>query len=152
MSGQPLTAERRTARGHRHIEAFCLMWYACKCGHQERIWNSRDGVTPFCTRCPSCGSPNDLGSLRHVRWREDAYAPDHKPTFGQRVWVDMTRAAAEEYARGRIAAAREAGHEIAADYDVEGLVRNIMGLDHGGAAPDMVVTGYAAALKGGALQ
>ena len=35
---------------HNHAEAFKLMIYACEnpdCLHQEKIWNSRDGVTPF---------------------------------------------------------------------------------------------------------
>lgn len=137
-----MSAEARlTARGHRHGEAFCLMWYACSCGHQERIWNSRDGVTPFCTTCPSCGSPKDLGSLTHVRWPEDTYAPDHKPTAGQRQWVDMTREAAEVYARSRIATARERGYEIGEDR-FEPLVQSIMGAEHGGGAPNMIVTGF----------
>lgn len=127
-----------TARGHRHVEAFCLMWYACSCGHQERYWNSRDGVTPYCTQCPSCDSP-DMGSLQHVRWREDAYAPGYKPHHGQRLWVDMTRERAEAYARGRIDAAAEHGHTFPPER-LESLVLNILG-EHGGAAPDCRIFG-----------
>ena len=41
--------------GHNHREAFCLMWYACPCGHAERYWNSRDGVTPFMIGCEAKG-------------------------------------------------------------------------------------------------
>lgn len=130
--------ERLTARGHRHVEAFCLMWYACPCGHQERYWNSRDGVTPFCTRCPSCDSPK-MGSLQHVRWKEDVYAPNHKPAHGQRLWVDMTRKRAESHARGRIESARAQGYEIPEER-FESLVLNIMG-EHGGAAPDCIIFG-----------
>ena len=69
------------------VEAFCLMWYACdQCGHHERFWNSRDGVTPFALGCPSCGNP----SLRHVQWVLDERAPDHKPHPGQGIFRDGT--------------------------------------------------------------
>lgn len=69
-----------------HKEAFALMWYACGCGHRERIWNSRDGVTPFGTLCPSCGQPN----MKHVAWGQDERKPDHKLVKGQRYWRDGT--------------------------------------------------------------
>lgn len=123
-------------RGLKHREAFCLMWYACPCGHREQYWNSRDGVTPFGTACPSCGGP----TMQHVQFGLDTFAPDHRPHLGQRVWVDMTRERAEQYARARIASARAQGHEISDDR-FEPLVRSILG-EHGGAAPDMRVTGY----------
>lgn len=65
----------------RHPEAFALMWYACTCGHRERFWNSRDGVTPFGgILCSSCGE----GDLRHVDWSADTCKPDHKLVVGQR--------------------------------------------------------------------
>lgn len=80
-----------------HKEAFCLMWYACKCGHRERIWNSRDGVTPFGCDCPSCG-----GIMDHVNWREDEPAPNHKMARGQRFWRDGTPDEAEAIMRARI--------------------------------------------------
>lgn len=79
-------------------EAFCLMWYACKCGHQERIWNSRDGVTPFSLPCPSCDAP----TLSHDRWTEDRYAPDHKLHLGQRFWRDGTPDEAEAIMHRRL--------------------------------------------------
>lgn len=72
---------------YRHKEAFCLMWYACTaCDHRERIWNSRDGVTPFGMRCPSCGGT----TLLHVDWGRDECAPSHKPNPGQRFFRDGT--------------------------------------------------------------
>lgn len=72
---------------HQHGEAFCLMWYHCdKCGHTERVWNSRDGVTPFGMGCTSCGGP----SLQHWRWELDEYAPEHELRDGQRFWRDGT--------------------------------------------------------------
>lgn len=67
-------------------EAFCLMWYTCKCGHRERIWNSRDGITPFAMSCPSCGN----ATLQHTHWNSDEPAPNHKLHEGQRFWRDGT--------------------------------------------------------------
>lgn len=87
-----------------HKEAFCLMWYHCSCGHMERIWNSRDGVTPFFCTCPSCGSTE----MRHVAWHLDQCAPNHKPHFGQRMWVNLTMEHARKIA-ARVQLLREAG-------------------------------------------
>jgi hypothetical protein len=145
----------RTPRGHFHAEAFCLMWYACEgetrmerignsvryercivkppCGHREQYWNSRDGVTPFGTSCPSCG-----GSLLHTDFNLDRYAPEHKPHRGQRLWVDMTRERAEFLARKRIEAARAAGHDVD-DARLPSLIENFF---NEGQAPDLVVSGY----------
>lgn len=82
----------------KHREAFALMWYACKsCGHRERVWNSRDGVTPFGFQCPSCDQ-----TLLHVDWQKDQYAPDHKLLRGQRFWRDGTPDEAESIMRKRI--------------------------------------------------
>jgi len=80
-----------------HKEAFCLMWYGCKCGHRERVWNSRDGVTPFGCGCPSCGA-----TMFHVEWQRDEPAPDHKLFTGQRFWRDGTPEEAETIMRRRI--------------------------------------------------
>lgn len=136
-------SERLTARGHHHAEAFCLMWYACKCGHQERIWNSRDGVTPFCALCPSCGSPDEMGTLQHVRWRDDLYAPEHEPTHGQRIWIDMTREAAEAYVDRRIAVVKASG--VPGDIGNarrEALIKDVLGEERGSVAPDLKIAGY----------
>jgi hypothetical protein len=81
-----------------HKEAFALMWYACKCGHRERIWNSRDGVTPFGASCPSCST----GIINHVDWQNDVCAPDHKPNRWQKIWRDGTPDEAEAIMRRRI--------------------------------------------------
>ena len=126
------TNERRTARGHLHVEAFHLMWYACPCGHRERYWNSRDGVTPFGTLCPSCGEPD----MQHVDWGRDVYAPDHKPTVGQRVWTTMTRERAESIARLRL-------QQVEVSVDSDRLKRVADSIFHEGDAPDMVIWGYA---------
>ena len=68
-----------------HKEAFALMWYACKCGHRERVWNGRDGVTPYTIGCPSCG-----GDLGHSDWRLDIRAANHTPHVGQLVFGNGT--------------------------------------------------------------
>jgi hypothetical protein len=52
---------------------------------REVIWNSRDGVTPF-----GITAKDGKTELRHVRWREDRYAPDHTPALGDRIFVDLT--------------------------------------------------------------
>lgn len=83
-----MTLHSAKEHGHTFGEAFMLMWYACDCGHRERIWNSRDGVTPFALMCPSCAG--EMGTLRHIAWQWDKYAPDHKPHPGQRFFRDGT--------------------------------------------------------------
>lgn len=119
---------------HRHKEAFCLMWYACRCGHREQFWNSRDGVTPFGLQCPSCGSLD----FHHVDFFRDRYAPNHAPHPGQRVWVDMSLARAESIAKQRIQMAKDRG---ITDYGIslEELTESIY---HGGLQPDVRVHGY----------
>lgn len=105
-----------------HKEAFCLMAYGCVgesrpgarqterlmhgCGHLERIWNSRDGVTPFMMGCPSCG-----GHLQHINWGADQYAPDHKPHWGQGIWRDGTPDDAEAIMRRRLESCKGTEYE-----------------------------------------
>lgn len=82
---------------YKHGEAFCIMTYACKhCGHRERVWNSRDGVTPFGMSCPSCGEITN-----HVDWGMDKCAPNHKPLRFQKFWRDGTLEEAEVIIRRR---------------------------------------------------
>ena len=119
---------------HNHKEAFCLMWYSCPCGHTERFWNSRDGVTPFVTLCPSCHRP----TLQHVNFGSDRFEPNYEPVIGQRVWVSMTRKRAERVAAIRVAARAAHGSQIPSGM-FESLVDHIY---MGGEAPDLVVTGY----------
>jgi hypothetical protein len=117
---------------HNHKEAFSLMNYGCKCGHTEVIWNSRDGVTPFQVPCPSCGK-----DLIHVAWKNDKYAPDHKPHFGQRMFINLTRERAEKIAsiRHQAVTAPLANNPRILAKIVESLYMN-------GFAPDLVVNGY----------
>lgn len=116
-----------------HREAFALMWYGCACGHCERIWNSRDGVTPFGTCCPTCGAL----SLYHIEFARDRCVPDHEPVIGQRVWIDMTREHAEFLARAAVATIKARGGDQPGLY--EHLVADFY---RDGKAPDLTVTGY----------
>lgn len=128
----------RTPQGHVHKEAFCLMWYRCdECYHMERFWNSRDGATPFCTQCPSCGNQ----SLQHVYYSGSyQYAPDHKPPVGQKVWIDMTWERAQQVVRRRIDMFKAHG------LDVESIETNFgLHVDRtfgNGTYSDMAVSGY----------
>ena len=109
-------APEKSSRKYVHKEAFCLMWYACKsCGHRERIWNSRDGVTPFGADCPSCST----GIINHVRWEDDACVPDHDLKRWQKFWRDGAPDDAEAIMRQRIERSKgsrwEATPEMAAE-------------------------------------
>lgn len=68
-----------------HKEAFCLMqYYDEKNGTLELLWNSRDGVTPFCI-----GSRDGLSTMHHVNWNLDECRPGHTPKAGDRIFVDL---------------------------------------------------------------
>jgi hypothetical protein len=71
-----------------HVEAFKLMFYASKDGKRiERIWNSRDGVTPFGIYAPN-GDGHD--ELHHVAWKADAFEAMHVPAVGDFVFVSLS--------------------------------------------------------------
>jgi len=104
----------------------------------ERFWNSRDGVTPFGTVCPSCGKPD----LFHNFFGSDEYAPNHVPHHGQRVWIAMTKLRAEQRAWSRITALKE-HRRIDSEDELEILFNSLFeSIYQDGEAPDMVVTGY----------
>lgn len=70
-----------------HKEAFCIMHYRCDlCRYTQRLWNSRDGVTPFIIDCFKCD-----GTAAHVSWNLDQCAPDFVPEIGMRIFVDTTK-------------------------------------------------------------
>lgn len=76
-----------------HAEAFCLMKYASEDGRVvEWLWNSRDGVTPFCIR-----ATDGKTELRHAQWRFDVRIPNYLPLAGERVFVDVTLEMARAY-------------------------------------------------------
>ena len=119
---------------YQHAEAFCLMWYACnECGHRERFWNSRDGVTPFSMLCPSCGLP----SLRHVDWKLDERNRYYRPHPGQRLWINLTKEKAESIALRRVAQ-----FDPSAVNNLELIERVASDLFAGGGAPDLAVYGH----------
>lgn len=97
---------------YHHREAFALMWYVCPCGHRERIWNSRDGVTPFGgVFCPSCHGSH----LTHTWLKEDVIVPEHILAIGQRYFRDGTAGDAITIIKRRIGRQRAAGHPIPLD-------------------------------------
>lgn len=139
-----MTGPRMNGRPrHDHAEAFALMWYACdRCGARERIWNSRDGVTPFAMPCPSCGGNGLTGGMVHVDFHLDEYAPDHKPAPGQRMWVSMTREAAEAYTERRIALMQQR-RAMPPSVDLETARRMTFDFIYqDGQAPDLAIAGY----------
>lgn len=95
-----MTSKRQTPAqlaGHTHAEAFCLMWYEDEVtGERERLWNSRDGVTPFVI------SSRAGNTATHVDWHLDSYAPTLIPDVGDRVFVDMTEERAREINREKV--------------------------------------------------
>ncbi len=64
---------------HRYPEAFKWMLYRCPAGHEEWIWNSRDGVTPFVVDCRVCHK-----NAQHADWHRDLYMPGFNPVRGER--------------------------------------------------------------------
>lgn len=78
-------------------EAFCMMTYHCNtCHRSERIWNSRDGVTPFCCHC-LCG-----GEMRHINWSGDRRDVNHLPKRGDRIFIDLPKAVHAIYMKIRV--------------------------------------------------
>ena len=81
-----------------HGDAFCIMNYRCnKCGHWEKLWNSRDGVTPFTIGCPQCGD-----YMQHGAWHNDRCDPDYVPETGQRIFIDLTPELHRIYIKKRV--------------------------------------------------
>jgi hypothetical protein len=124
-----------------HAEAFMVMLYESEDGRvAELVWNSRDGVTPFCIR-----SMDGRAELRHARWEHDMRRPWHVPLVGSRVFVDVTPARAEEMARAQVDRywdTPEVGMKHATDLwktpeeAVARLAENYLGDGH---APDLVI-------------
>jgi hypothetical protein len=94
----------KATQKYRHPEAFCLMLYRCKAGHEEIIWNSRDGVTPFIVRCRTCNS-----EAQHVDWHRDTRAVNHRPMPGDRIFVDLTESRSRALNRRLVAEYWEGG-------------------------------------------
>lgn len=119
-------------------EAFALMWYACECGHRERIWNSRSGVTPFGMGCPSCGNV-----MHHADFHLDTPAPNYKPHFGQRIFVNLTMERARELAERRYDAVRKSGYKdsMGRAARIEAVAKHEYEAFGAGTSPDVAVVG-----------
>lgn len=71
---------------YNHQEAYCLMLYVSEDGlEKEILWNSRDGVTPFCI-------PNRDGTktMGHTDWHLDRCVPNFIPLDGMRVFATIS--------------------------------------------------------------
>lgn len=75
----------RAEKPHVHGEAFMVMTYRADDGETERVWNSRDGVTPFCITLRSGKEAT------HVNWSQDVYCPSHADHMaaGERYFADL---------------------------------------------------------------
>lgn len=133
--------------GQKSAEGFNLMLYRNEeTGREEWLWNSRDGVTPFCI-----SDSEDGGGMKHDDWFRDVFAPFYIPPIGSRIFVDMTEV------RARALAARnaqrwwdEGDNDVRERYEsaeamAESLWPSYMGPDGGkaGCAPDILVVNSA---------
>ena len=83
-----------------HNEAYCVMQYESDDGKTtELLWNSRDGVTPFCVT-----AKDNETTLQHVRWGEDKREPFYQPEPGMRCFVDLTKERAQQLAKESVEA------------------------------------------------
>lgn len=74
------------------------MKYATEDGSEvEWLWNSRDGVTPFCIS-------NRAGDkmMNHVQWELDRRLLNYQPLPGERIFIDLTREIAQQWAEQRV--------------------------------------------------
>jgi hypothetical protein len=95
-----------------HGEAFCLMNYASDDGKtKEVLWNSRDGVTPFCL-----GSVDGV-EMQHVNWQDDTRSTLHVPEVGSRMFIDCTKARMLEFKRTMVERAWDDEKYPLKDYD-----------------------------------
>lgn len=124
---------------HASNDAFLLMRYEGPHGLREWIWNSRDGVTPFCVQ-----SADGKSELTHGNWHLDRYNPTYVPPVGSRVFVDLTEELARPLAQRRVERGWDApefpmsAHWPTKEAAVEEFVREWVS-DWGGHAPHLVV-------------
>lgn len=97
------TADHTTQYNHK--EAYCLMWYQSKGGHKIRIWNSRDGVTPFIIYI--CGQ-----EYQHVMWQLDDCQPGYKLSGGDLYFRDFTEDEAKFFAKRRLDSCKGTAYEV----------------------------------------
>lgn len=107
---------------YKHKEAYCLMIYKCRfCTHAEKIWNSRDGVTPFETSCPSCNKT----SMAHTYFSLDECVPNYKLNKFQKYWRDGTEAEARSSLQRRLESMKGTKYERT-DEEAKELIEEIL--------------------------
>lgn len=129
------------AAKHEHPEAFMLMWYATNDGSErERLWNSRDGVTPFGINSATTGA-----EMLHT-FKGDVYAPNHVPRVGDRIFVDLTPQRAQIFAARRVEAMlqdeeyrRSLESNYASREEAIAAIANDLLRDGKGGVPDILV-------------
>lgn len=120
---------------YKHAEAFCLMRYESEDKTiVEWLWNSRDGVTPFCI-----GARDGKTELRHTM-RHMECRPDHKPQIGDRIFIDLTKDRARAIAEKRAAALPDLWKErYPSAFEQEQALEEITeSIYHNGESPDIV--------------
>lgn len=86
------------SKKHNHAEAFYHMIYYGENSTgraQVRIWNSRDGVTPFMFHSEQLG-------ITLQSQRGGVYDPNYQPKEGDLIWRDYTKEEAEKSVRERL--------------------------------------------------
>ena len=82
----------------KHKEAFCIMQYQNQRTKEiEKLWNSRDGVTPFMIL-----SKDKKDDMIHINWGQDKIDPHFDPPIGSRIFMDLTEERARESVQKRI--------------------------------------------------
>jgi hypothetical protein len=90
-----------TTGNFKHGEAYKLIKSVSELGRVEWLWNSRDGVTPFCI-IDNLGcaaglkgksaiggfAPSGKPLMQHADWHEDTFCPNFVPPVGMRIFVD----------------------------------------------------------------
>lgn len=104
--------------GYSHKEAFALMQYQNKrTGEIEVLWNSRDGVTPFCIR-----SRDGKDEMSHVNWQADRCCPDYAPKHGERIFVNLDLEQSLPFSREYVEKHWEGGQHQMKDHPLFGLM------------------------------
>ncbi|MBC6716946.1 hypothetical protein H9Q09_12075 [Aurantimonas sp. DM33-3] len=85
-----MTINKKTKFG----EAFMLMTYRDPRGRTEKLWNSRDGITPFSILVPEQqGRSPEPGEkpifMSHINFRDDVFMPNFVPRVGMRIFTDI---------------------------------------------------------------
>jgi hypothetical protein len=91
----------QAGKDYKNAEAFCNMPYVCNtCHNKEKIWNSRDGGTPFTIPCSFCTKGKMVRFLSAMSGHNETYIPRE----GQRIFKDPEgpAEAAEEVSNGTV--------------------------------------------------